>query len=129
MTRSEILPTATIIVNAGGGTTSDCLTAALYLILSNPTVGKRAVEEVRSTFKSESDITLASVGQLPFMNAIIEETLRFHPPAAGIFERRIDTEGEIIDGNFVPHNVRLIYRVSPAQLTCHILLSASISTA
>ena len=105
MTKAEILPTSAILVNAGGGTTSDSLAALLFYVLRNPSVYEKLKNEIRDTFPSEQDITLSSVGQLEYLSAVIEETLRMHPPVAGIFERRTDTESELIDGWVVPYNV------------------------
>jgi cytochrome P450 len=105
MKRSEILPTAAILVNAGGGTTSDCLSAAVYYILSHKKIYNKLQQEIDSSFKTESDIGLNSVTELKYLNACIEETLRIHPPVPGIFARRVESEGEMIDGYFVPHQV------------------------
>lgn len=51
---------------AGSETTATFLTGALYLLLKNPSYLDRVKLEIRSSFKSEDDITFASVENLPY---------------------------------------------------------------
>jgi cytochrome P450 len=109
MTEPEIIGSTAVFVNAGGESTSVCISAAIYYLIGNSEVLKRAREEVLSAFNSLEEITQQAVN-LPYLNAIVEETLRIHPPTPGIFARRTKDQPELIDGCLVPPNVRLLSR-------------------
>lgn len=104
MTHAEITDTACILIVGGSETTATLLSGATYYLAKNPRVLKKAREEVRMTFEKEEDINLLSLGKLPYLQAVIDESLRIYPPAASIFPRR--TVGwEMIDGHHVAPDV------------------------
>jgi cytochrome P450 len=106
MTNAEIIGSTTVLVNAGGEATAACMTAAVYYMLKNPCVYAKAKKEVRRAFDSEEDIITSTISlNLPYLNAIIEETLRIYAPAPGNFARRTDAPTEI-EGYMIPANVR-----------------------
>lgn len=61
--------------------------------------------EVRSSFRRAADITIASVGRLPYLLACLNEGLRRYPPAVANLPRDVHEGGEMIAGGFVPENV------------------------
>lgn len=66
-------------------------------------------DEIRTRFASEDEITLAAtLEDLPYMNACLEEGLRMFPPAPIGFLRKIQPEGDVVDGHAVPGGVRLL---------------------
>ena len=106
MTREEIKATSGILVIAGSETTATLLSGATFLLLKNPSCLAKAVNEVRKSFVHASDITFASVtAQLPYLNACLEESLRLYPPVPTALPRRTSSEGDIINGQFVPPDV------------------------
>lgn len=106
MTREEIKATSGILVIAGSETTATLLSGATFLLLKNPSVLAKAVEEVRNTLVNASDITFDSVkAQLPYLNACIEESLRLYPPVPSVLPRRTGPDGDVIDGHFIPPDV------------------------
>ncbi|KAI0001226.1 cytochrome P450 [Xylariaceae sp. FL0662B] len=106
----EQLPTktieaqATVVILAGSETSSVAETAALYHILTHPDVHKKLQEEIRSTFASIKDIKLTGVlYKLPYLDAVVQETLRIHAPLANGFTRWVpDKIGAMICGKHVP---------------------------
>ncbi|KAH9932278.1 cytochrome P450 [Fomitopsis serialis] len=79
---------------AGSDTTAVALTAAFCLLASHPTCYARLQVEIDEAFPPhESEPTdTAKMAQLPYLNAIINETLRLHPPGATSLQRA-PTEG------------------------------------
>lgn len=51
---------------AGSETTATILSGATFLLLKNPACLEKLKQEVRSTFKSEDEITFTSVDRLPY---------------------------------------------------------------
>ncbi len=66
-------------VIAGSETTATLMTGALYLITRHPEVQRKLEHEIRSTFKSEDEILLNTVNELPYMLAVLNESLRRYP--------------------------------------------------
>lgn len=99
--REEFLLTqANILIVAGSETTATTLAALTYYMTTNPTKLHRLQEEVRSAFKDTTEIDGDSAQHLPYLNAVIEEGLRFFPPVPfGL--PRVST-GVVIDGHYVP---------------------------
>ena len=109
MTRSEIIGTSRVMLVAGSETTATLLSGATYHLLQNPSIMRRAQSEVRATFKDADDITLRSVstqGLLPYLEAVLQESLRCRPPVPATLPRKIGSSGAVIDGSFVPEGVR-----------------------
>lgn len=67
------------------------------------------VGEIRSAFQPAEDITFRSSAGLPYLAAVIEESLRMYPPFVTSFARIIPAGGASVDGHFVPEGVRLYY--------------------
>lgn len=105
--KEEIEANMTVLIFAGSETTSSALSAILTELLRNPDALKKATEEVRSSFATEGDITVASVAKLEFLNAVIQEGIRMGPPAAVGVPRVVQKEGAMILGQFVPAGVSL----------------------
>ncbi len=61
--------------------------------------------EIRSTFKSESDIDFASVSTLPYLLACLDEALRMYPPVPIGLPRVVPRGGANIAGHYVPEKV------------------------
>jgi cytochrome P450 len=106
MTRDEINLTAAVLLIAGLETSATVLCGAAYNLARNPGVQKKAQAEVRSAFRSDQDITLLSLARLPYLAALIEESLRYFSAVPGTFPRRTGPDGDYIAGYFVPADVR-----------------------
>ena len=102
MTVPEIHANAYVVIIGGSETTATLLSGATYYLLRNPEVMDKLKTEIRSSFKSEKDITFAAVSQLPYLLAVLNETLRIYPPVAAKLPRVVPPEGAIVDGRFVP---------------------------
>ncbi|TVY80264.1 Cytochrome P450 monooxygenase sdnF [Lachnellula suecica] len=98
---NEVNANLVILVNAGGETTSTTLNAATYFLTRNKACARKAREEVRAAFASENDISHPKVTQLPYLNAVILETLRLAPVVPTSISRYAVRE-VLIDGAMVP---------------------------
>ncbi|KAJ6069861.1 hypothetical protein N7499_011748 [Penicillium canescens] len=69
-------------LGAGHETTATALQWAVYALCKNPDVQTRLRDEVRANLPSlndETPITAAEIDNLPYLNAVCNEVLRFHP--------------------------------------------------
>lgn len=100
ITDRELITHALGNITAGGDTTSITLRSMFYFTLRNNASYQRLCEEVRSncTFPA----TFASARDLPYLNAVIKEALRLHPPMAIMLARTVPKGGAEICGHFVP---------------------------
>jgi len=96
---------AGLLVIAGSETTATLLTGATYFLLSNPRTLEKLKAEVRSSFKSDNEITLTSVGNLTYMLACLNESLRRYPPVAVGLPRTVPKGGANVAGTFIPEGV------------------------
>jgi cytochrome P450 len=103
----ELQTNAGLFIVAGSETTASLLTAVTYFLTLNPDVLSKLNQEVRSSFRSESEITLTSAQALPYLMACLNEALRFYPPLAPAAPRVTPQGGAIIDGNVVPEDVSI----------------------
>ncbi|KAJ3578918.1 hypothetical protein NPX13_g1649 [Xylaria arbuscula] len=100
--QARLTMNASLLILAGSETTATLLTGATYLLATNPQALRKLEQEVRSAFKSDEEITLLSVGNLSYMLACLNESLRQYPPVAGGLPRWAPKGGAVIGGKFVP---------------------------
>ncbi|KAL8714008.1 MAG: hypothetical protein Q9220_002154 [cf. Caloplaca sp. 1 TL-2023] len=108
MTHREIRSTSRVLLTAGSETTATLLSGATYHLLQNPEALHRVQSEVRAAFKRADEITLRSIstsGLLPYLEAVIQESLRCCPPVPAALPRVTGSDGAMIDGSYVPANI------------------------
>jgi cytochrome P450 len=107
MSRAEIQATFNLLMIAGSETTATLLAGCTYLLQKNPRVLQKLLSEIRESFSDEEQITMVSVGQMKYLDAVIEESLRLYPPVPIALNRSTPPEGATICGFWVPGNVSL----------------------
>ncbi|RGP78900.1 cytochrome p450 [Fusarium longipes] len=105
MSFEELASNAGILILAGSETTATLLTAVTYYLTTNPRTLEKLSNEVRSSFKSESEINMASVQRLSYMLAVLNEGLRLFPPVINGAQRKIREEGDMIIDHYIPGGV------------------------
>ena len=105
LSREEIDATTTLLVLAGSETSAGTLTSATYLALKNARVMDRLVRETRKAFKSQGDITIAAMSNLPYLHAVLQETLRMQPAGPISVCRQVDRPDVVVCGMAVPQGV------------------------
>ncbi|KAL4783773.1 cytochrome P450 [Aspergillus varians] len=121
--KGHVIPTVDALVDEGcafilGGsdTTGYTMEAATYAILADPAVFSRLREELDGAapyIRDEFD--LLRVEQLPFLTAILKETLRLYTPTPAPLPRTVPPGGFEVDGHFLPggtiisHSIYLIH--------------------
>lgn len=105
MTLPEIYANAAVLVIAGSETTATALSGTIYYLLQNHLALQKLTAEVRSTFRSETEINFGSVNRLEYLLACIEEALRMYPPVPALIPRVVPPGGAEISGRWVPGGV------------------------
>lgn len=89
-------------IAAGSDTTASTMCAAVYYVLKHRAVHDRLREELRG-----SNLTMPAqwkeVRDLPYLDAVMRESMRVHPGVGLLLERIVPKEGLTLpDGRFVP---------------------------
>ncbi|KAK4156595.1 Pisatin demethylase [Chaetomidium leptoderma] len=88
---------------AGADTTAITMRALFYYTLKNPRVFARLQSDVRAVFQPFEPASHAQARALPYLEAVVKETLRYHPAVSMIMERIVPEGGLALpDGRVVP---------------------------
>ncbi|KAF3015244.1 hypothetical protein E8E14_001181 [Neopestalotiopsis sp. 37M] len=98
---------AGLLIIAGSETTATLLSGAMFLLLTHPEALAKLTDEVRSSFATDGEITLLSVGNLSYMLACLNESLRQYPPVASGLPRLSPKGGALVDGHFVAEGTQV----------------------
>lgn len=94
-----------ILVNlaAGADTTAVCLRSVIYLSLKHPAVWKRLESDITSAKFSTCPVSFAEARKLPYLEAVIRESLRYLPGNCFAQERKVPAGGLTLpNGSSVP---------------------------
>ncbi|XP_075887117.1 cytochrome P450 [Nelusetta ayraudi] len=99
MTVAEILGSITELLLAGVDTTSNTISWCLYLLAKNPDIQEQLHQEVMSASPGDKVPDSDDVAKMPYLKAVIRETLRLYPVVPG--NARVAVENEIVVGGHV----------------------------
>jgi len=91
------------LIFAGHDTTAHTMSFAVGELGLNPRVFQTAQQVVDEAWEKEGSLNLSTLQHLTYIEAIVKETLRLHPVAAGI--PLISTQETELDGIKIPANV------------------------
>nr|AKH61558.1 CYP76AD3/P450 tyrosinase fusion protein [Expression vector pWCD2111] len=96
------------IFDAGTDTTSNTLEWAMAELMRNPIMMKRAQNEIALVLgKDNATIQESDIANMPYLQAIIKETLRLHPPTVFLLPRKAITNVKLY-GYIVPKNAQIL---------------------
>ncbi|XP_065632847.1 cytochrome P450 76T24 isoform X2 [Quercus suber] len=95
---------------AGIDTTSSTVEWALAELINNPEKMVRAQDELEEVLGKDRLIQEVDISKFPFLQAIVKETLRLHPPAPFLVPHKAETEVEMC-GFTVPKNAQILVNV------------------
>ncbi|RAQ98771.1 polyketide synthase [Stemphylium lycopersici] len=109
MDDKRILSTCTSIIFAGAETTSISLSAIFYFLVRHPHVYARLMAEIdeavaNGTIEARPNriVSWLEARKLPYLDAVVHESFRMHPPPGLILERVVPSQGMHILGSFIP---------------------------
>ncbi|KAL9628049.1 MAG: hypothetical protein Q9164_007408 [Protoblastenia rupestris] len=101
VSRDEIDSIFTILALAGCESPATALSGATYYLLKTPFAYKKLQDEIRS-LPTDDDLTIANLSRLPYLRAVLDESLRIYPPVPAAMDRVVPGEGKMISGHWVP---------------------------
>ena len=105
MTRPETQWNASTLIVAGSETTANHLTGTLWFLTQSPKYYRRLGDDIRIRFSSAEEIGIQRViDRLPFLQAVVDESICMYPPAVVGQPRVAPTGGETVSGYFVPES-------------------------
>ncbi|KAF5958203.1 hypothetical protein HYC85_005428 [Camellia sinensis] len=95
---------------AGTDTTSSTVEWAMAELLRNPETLNRAKAELEQAIGKGKPIEESGVSHLPYLQAIVKETLRIHPPVPFLIPRKVESDVEV-RGYIVPQGTQVLVNV------------------
>ncbi|XP_047077158.1 geraniol 8-hydroxylase-like [Lolium rigidum] len=95
---------------AGSDTSSITVEWAMVELLRNPSSMTKAHEEIAQVIGSGRSVEESDIDQLPYLQAVVKETFRLHPPAPFLLPRKAQ-ETIKIAGYMVPQGARVLVNV------------------
>ena len=106
ITRDELNVNLLAMLMAGSQLTTTALAASTYYLLTFPETMKKLKQEISTCFATEKDITITSTLGMPYLEAVVSETLRMHHPTPSDPKSRVVAAGgQQIAGYMVPGGV------------------------
>ncbi|XP_038899739.1 cytochrome P450 CYP82D47-like [Benincasa hispida] len=102
------------LILGGFDTMSVTMTWALSLLLNNEDALKKAQLELDKQIGRERQVKESDVKNLLYIQAIVKETLRLHPPGPLLVPRE-STEDCTISGYHIPRGIRLVINAQKLQ--------------
>lgn len=78
-TPEQLVEYVMVFISAGHESTAATFEWAIYELGRNPEMQQRLRDEIRANAVSMHDLDASRIGNLPYLNAICSETLRFYP--------------------------------------------------
>ncbi|XP_076012354.1 cytochrome P450 isoform X2 [Genypterus blacodes] len=97
MSVTEILGSVTELLLAGVDTTSNTISWSLYHLAKEPQIQEKLYQEVVSICPGNKVPLSEDIARMPYLKAIIRETLRLYPVVPG--NARLTVENEIVVGD------------------------------
>lgn len=107
LTANAIAQETVLFLIAGSETTSNSTGFAIIQLIKNPHVFKKLRDEIDAVpmDKDQKFFTHAQIQKLPYLNAVINETLRMDAIAANGLQRRADRDMTLGGRLFIPKGV------------------------
>lgn len=110
MTQPQVEQEALLQIIAGSDSTAISIRCTMLFLTTTPHAYRRLQEEIDQGIaegKISSPITNAEAKALPYLQAVIHETRRYHPINIGTFPKVVPPNGDTLAGQFVPGGTKI----------------------
>lgn len=94
----------------GTDTTTSTVEWAMSELVRNPKIMSKATEELELSIGRGNPVKESDIGRLPYLEAIIRETLRLHPPVPFLLPRKAETDVNVC-GYTIPKDAKVLVNV------------------
>ncbi|MED6182047.1 hypothetical protein PIB30_025123 [Stylosanthes scabra] len=108
--RHDVLDLLMDLFVASIDTTSSTLEWAMAELMHSPTKLHKVREELQQSLGKNGEVEESHISKLPYLNAIVKETLRLHPPTPLPVPRKANDDVEL-GGFTVPKNAQILINV------------------
>uniref|UniRef100_A0A0E0LTU5 Cytochrome P450 n=1 Tax=Oryza punctata TaxID=4537 RepID=A0A0E0LTU5_ORYPU len=108
--RDTLRSLLTDLFAAGSDTSSSIVEWAMAELMRNPSCMIRACDELSQVIGSGRNIEESDIGQLPYLQAVVKETFRLHPPVPLLLPRQAEMTINIA-GYMIPKGARVYVNV------------------
>jgi cytochrome P450 len=115
MSNEELKAQLAVFFLAGHDSTAIAITCHMYYLALHPEAQRKAREEVLELLPT--DDTLTSKTKLPYVEAVINESLRLHPPADLMIFREIAKDIQLTGKNGQSHHVKAGSAMASLEVT------------
>ncbi|TGO50103.1 hypothetical protein BOTNAR_0406g00050 [Botryotinia narcissicola] len=108
-TQKELNSNANLVIIAGSDTTSSTLAQALRALVKEPRILsklQREIDDLCSVTGKDKEITIDSIRNLEFLNAVVDEVLRLYNPIPSGPHATTYPQGIEVGGLHIPGNVQ-----------------------
>ncbi|KAK4444034.1 cytochrome P450 [Podospora aff. communis PSN243] len=105
ITRHQAEAEVTLQIIAGTDMTSNVIRSTMLYISTSPRIYTRLQSEIDTAVSSgdaSTPVTFAQTKSLPYLQSVIYESLRLHPPTFALASKRVPPEGDTLHGKFIP---------------------------
>ncbi|MED6192823.1 hypothetical protein PIB30_013714 [Stylosanthes scabra] len=95
------------IFGAGGGTTATTIDWAMAEMIKDPTIMRKAQDEVRENFNKKVRVDETCLYKLKYLKSVVKETLRLHPPVPLLLPRECRSACKT-NGYYIPEKSKVI---------------------
>ncbi|KAL1292307.1 hypothetical protein AAHE18_20G262100 [Arachis hypogaea] len=99
------------IFTAGGETTATTIDWVMSEMMKNPRVLQKTQAEVRDIFNKSGRVDETCIHELKYLNSVVKETLRLHPPLPLLLPRECGKQECEINGYHIPYKSKVIVNV------------------
>lgn len=103
---------------AGSDTTATAIRATFLYLFTHPRVLSKLRAEIDTAVregKISEPITNVEAKSLPYLQAVVKEGLRIHPPFTGLIMKRVPKGGDMLEGQMVPEGTRIAHNTWAVQ--------------
>ncbi|XP_054782240.1 geraniol 8-hydroxylase-like isoform X1 [Prosopis cineraria] len=108
VSRPQVLHLFLDLFVAGIDTTSSTIEWAMAELLRNPEKMKIAKDELRQILREDEQLEEFHISRLPFLRAIVKETMRLHPSLPLLVPHKTEDEAELCGCFVVPKNAHVL---------------------
>lgn len=101
-TRDQLQSNVELLMVAGSDTTSTVLTNAILELSRHQDLQAKLYAEIKALVDSGKEITPATTKGLPYLNAVINETMRLWPAVPSGAQALVGPQGLQVEGQFIP---------------------------